>query len=86
MQRRLDYMLFVGLTEKHQESATIFFSLVADQAQVQSKAMQEILGQNASVPGLMGISSSFLLWIWSFSFQDLLLRQHSCVLNLQDLP
>lgn len=48
--RRLDYMLFVGLTEKHQESATIFFSLVADQAQVQSKAMQEILGQNASVP------------------------------------
>lgn len=49
--RRLDYMLFVGLTEKHQESATIFFSLVADQAQVQSKAMQEILGQNASVPG-----------------------------------
>ncbi|KAG0589112.1 hypothetical protein M758_2G245000 [Ceratodon purpureus] len=48
--RRLDSMLFVGLTEKHQESATTFFSLVGDQVQVQSEALKGILDPNTSVP------------------------------------
>lgn len=69
MQRRLDSMLFVGLTEKQQESATTFFSLMGGQVQVQSEALKEILDQNASVPGLMNTLSSFLLRIWFFLFR-----------------
>lgn len=69
MQRRLDSMLFVGLTEKHQESATTFFSLVGDQVQVQSEALKGILDQNASVPGLMNTLSSFCFGFGYFLFK-----------------
>jgi hypothetical protein len=67
VQRRLDSMLFVGLTEKHQESATTFFSLVGDQIQVKAEVLKGVLDQNASAPGLTNSLSSVLLWIWLFS-------------------
>lgn len=53
VQARLDAMLFVGLTEKHQESATNFLNLVRNQIDVQSEALNEIVGKNISDPGLI---------------------------------
>ena len=51
MQRRLDAMLYIGLTEKHQESATMFVSLVGDQVSVQLEALKDTVQQNTSDPG-----------------------------------
>lgn len=53
LQARLDAMLFVGLTEKHQESATNFLQLVGNQIDVQSEILNEIVGKNISDPGLI---------------------------------
>lgn len=44
-------MLFIGLTEKHQESATMFVSLVGDQVSVQLEALKDTVQQNTSNPG-----------------------------------
>ena len=81
MQRRLDSMLFVGLTEKLQESATIFFSLVGDQVQVQSEALKGILNHNASVPGLINIMTLFLPLSWLYFVRVGLLVRDSCVVD-----
>lgn len=68
VQKRLDSMLFVGLTEKHQESATTFFSLVGDQIQVPAESLG-VSDQNSSVPGLMNLLSSIVFWVWSLLFR-----------------
>lgn len=52
VQRRLDGMLYVGLTEKQQESASIFLGLMGDQVSGRLEALQQESGkQNVSAPG-----------------------------------
>lgn len=46
---RLDHMLYVGLTEDHKESATIFANMVGAQVLSQSEALNSPLDQVASI-------------------------------------
>lgn len=47
-QRRLDHMLYIGLTENHKESATIFANMVASQVLSQSEALSSHGEEGAS--------------------------------------
>jgi hypothetical protein len=61
-------MLYVGLTEKQQESASIFLGLMGDQVSGRLEALQQESGkQNVSAPGqvicltMMGVLDACVL-------------------------
>ncbi|KAH8945289.1 hypothetical protein BDL97_12G034100 [Sphagnum fallax] len=71
--RRLDGMLYVGLTEKQQESASIFLGLMGDQVSGRLEALQQESGkQNVSAPGQQQDAA-----------QSLWMAYNSCTRNLQ---
>lgn len=48
LQKRLDNMLYVGLTEEHKESATIFANVVGKQVLSQLQALSSSFGRTAN--------------------------------------
>lgn len=48
LQHRLDQMLYVGLTEEHRKSATMFAKLVGAQVLSQSEALNSTFKQETS--------------------------------------
>lgn len=47
IQSRLDHMLYVGLTEDHKKSATMFANMVGAQVLSQSESLSLNFGQDA---------------------------------------
>ncbi|RZR80907.1 hypothetical protein BHM03_00007017 [Ensete ventricosum] len=48
LQRRLDHMIYVGLTEEHRTSATMFAKLVGAQVLAQSEALNSTFKQETT--------------------------------------
>lgn len=53
VQHRLDHMLYVGLTEEHKKSATMFAELVGAQVISQSKALSSTEQETTNKTGTL---------------------------------